>query len=284
MAAADLSDEEEQHEEDQKIVPRLGHGTREHRNPTPLVAGRKVQHCSMSTRPSSQADTRRPRQPMCVPPGFREDSFLRGRVSDCNGGQKWDETKEDTPGNAFFCKPPYLFAEPLASPLFRLKASLMLDDEGCPVKEVKSRSKDELCSSEWERDLLASTVGSHHEVQVPEDRPRMPAKLKRHDLSSKSRAKYNDDSALQHLRDRQGMHRKQKSAAQLSKSATDLPKGISDLTYYSFRESVEWKMPRRAKYKVSKSRQPLEGWNGRVKPGVFRQPEEPLSGPSLAWE
>eukprot|EP00439_Symbiodinium_sp_Y106_P062153 s3079_g9.t1 len=52
-----------------------------------------------------------------------------------------------------------------------------------------------------------------------------------------------------------------------------LPMGA--LTYYSVETCSEWRMPKRGEYKTPKSRRPLEGLGGRVKPGVCLQLAKP---------
>eukprot|EP00435_Cladocopium_sp_Y103_P060977 s777_g22.t1 len=60
----------------------------------------------------------------------------------------------------------------------------------------------------------------------------------------------------------------------------DVKFSIGSLTYFSVETCQEWQMPRRSEYRSPKSRRPLEGFGGRVKPGVYRQPEAKPAGGS----
>mmetsp|Transcript_20534 Transcript_20534/g.36917 ORF Transcript_20534/g.36917 Transcript_20534/m.36917 type:complete len:191 (+) Transcript_20534:311-883(+) len=169
----------------------------------------------------------------------------------------------------FFCKPPFLFSEPQASPLPKLKSSLILDDGS--IKYVPPRRIEDLSSSVGERQLLADAVGFDVEFVEPKIQPKMPAKLSRKDMTAKSRVRLTP-TALKENQHR-GLGRS-KSVAQEPKEM-DKSKWLSDFTYYSFKDVDEWKMPMRPKYSRPKSKRPLDGVHGRMRPGLYHFRQEP---------
>lgn len=155
-----------------------------------------------------------------------------------------------------FAKPPFLFVEPPKSTLFQLKQSLLLDDEG--ISEAPPPC---LGSTDLEHELLTA----EEEQRPPAARPEMPTRLRRQDMAPRSRARY-PPGFLQAAR-YDGLHRV-KSAAHMN----DVTFSFGPLTYYSVETCSEWQMPKRSQYRSPKSRRPLEGFGGRVKPGVCRKP------------
>ncbi|CAJ1429945.1 unnamed protein product [Effrenium voratum] len=178
---------------------------------------------------------------------------------DC-GGFVTDASSDD---EFVFSKPPFLFSEPPRSHLFQLKHSLLMGDEG--IEEVPPV----LGSGEWERQLLMA----EEEPPQPAKRPEMPSRLRRQDMAPKSRARM-PPAFLQAAR-HDGLHRV-KSPSREMELKFSLP-----LTYYSVETCSDWQMPKRSTYKSPKSRRPLEGLGGRVKPGVYRQPGHlPVESPA----
>jgi len=231
-----------------KLWPQIGHGSRsflERCNSAPLTNFPKGRWVS---REPSRQGARLRSKPVWTPSSLRYEGL---------------ETSDES---FVFAKPPYLFAEPQKSQLFQLKQSLLLDDDS-----IVEASPPSLGCTELEHELL---VGE--EQRPSPERPEMPARLRRQDMAPRSRARYTP--GYLHDARNDGLHRV-KRAHHLH----DVKFSIGSLTYFSVETCQEWQMPRRSEYRSPKSRRPLEGFGGRVKPGVYRQPEaKPAAKPASA--
>lgn len=300
-------------DEGQQLFLKIGHGNRDYKarcGTPPAVAGyrranplrAKVSTSSTSLRPSSQAQARQRNLmsreavaegggALCVPPTLRHDAHLAGSamVADCDGGRKVVARAEDSDSQAFFCKPPFLFHEPPPTPLWKLKASLLVEHSG--LKEVRAVTNESLCSNESERLELERAVAGSIEVPVPEIRPMMPVKLHRKDIGAKSRVRLHQEfstkEAKTHNLRRSGSETAVAAAAAATFAAKeqDEPTPLSDITYYCLKDNAEWRMSRRPLYPSPKPKRPLDGLNGRIRPHIHRTPPERQvdAGPMQAW-
>mmetsp|Transcript_110321 Transcript_110321/g.154833 ORF Transcript_110321/g.154833 Transcript_110321/m.154833 type:complete len:274 (-) Transcript_110321:10-831(-) len=216
----------------------IGHGSRRHLdrcNSAPLATFPKAPWVS---REPSRQGARLGSKPVWTPASLRQGL-------------------EPSDQSFVFAKPPYLFAEPPKSQLFQLKQSLLLDDDS-----ITEAPPPNLGCTELEHELL---VGD--EEQRPQSvRPEMPVRLRRKDMAPRSRARY--PPGFLHAARHDGLHRVKRA-----EHLNDVKFSIGSLTYFSVETCSEWQMPRRSEYRSPKSRRPLEGFGGRVKPGVYRQPE-----------
>ncbi|CAE8719314.1 unnamed protein product [Polarella glacialis] len=121
--------------------------------------------------------------------------------------------------------------------------------------------------------MLSDLVGNADEAPVPQRSPSMPSTLCRRDMTAQSRARI--PSSVMPAMQSRGL-RRVKSSPSTSQG------GNADLTYFSYEDRQEWRMPARKMYKEPRSNRPLDGIGGRVIPGT--SPNKQLFvAPSLSW-